>query len=157
MRTRFWSLALTTAVALSVLLAAPASAGSPVHHDSGSAKKEVSRVYFDDDICGPRANWTEFVVTWHWAYTERPNGSFNFMYIETGTYHSDFDDPTIPSVDGRFTGAEHATATAGDTFVHTVQWHDFLDGITIHEQLLFVQVGDEIRLDRHLIRVDGCP
>ena len=157
MFTRVRSAALVLALVGSALVAAPAAAAGPVYHSGNSGHKEVTRVYYDDDICGDRAGWTEYVTTWHWAYTERSEGVFNFMYIETGTYHADFDDPSIPSEDSQFTGAEHQTITGGGTHVWTVQWHDFPGTITIHEQFLFVQVGDDIRVDRYILRVDGCP
>lgn len=156
--TRLRTMALAIALTASMLNATSVAAtDSPILHDGGSGWKQVALVYFPDDICGTRAGWTEFVTTWHWAYTELADGAFNFLYVETGTYHTDFDDPTIPPEDSQFTGAEHATATMGDTLVHTAQWHDFPGTITIHEQLLFVQVGDEIQLDRYVLRVDGCP
>lgn len=155
---RFWSGAAAVAIVATLLSAAPvAAADSPVLHGGGSALKEVSREYFPDDICGPRAGWTEFVTTYHWGYTELPDGSFSFFYVETGTYHTDFDDPSIPPEDSQFTGAEHGSLTRGGTVVDTIQWHDFPGTITIHEQLLFVQVGDEVQLDRYTLRVDGCP
>jgi hypothetical protein len=155
---RFWSIAATLAVAATLLGAVPAvAADSPVLHDRGSARMEVTRLYFPDDICGPRGGWTEFVTTYHWGYTQRPDGAFNFSYVETGTYHTDFDDPSIPSYDSQFTGAEHGTITSGGAAIYTNQWHDFPGNITIHEQVLFVQVGDEVQLDRYTLRVDGCP
>lgn len=158
MRNRSRPIALALAVAAATLFVAPvAAAESPVAHSYFSGHKEVSRVYYPDDICGPRAGWTEYVVTWHAVITELSDGAFNWVYGETGTYHTDFDDPAIPSYDSQFTEAQHGTATAGDTEIFTIQFHDFPGTITIHEQLLFVQVGDEIQLDRYVLRVDGCP
>jgi hypothetical protein len=146
------------AVAGLALSAGPvAAAGGPVQHDGARAQKEVALEYFPDDICGPRAGWTQFVTTYQWKYDELPDGSFNFVYVETGTYHTDFDDPSIPSEDSQFTGAQHGTLTRGGTQIYTSQWHDFPGSITIHEQVLFVQVDDEIQLDRYILRVDGCP
>lgn len=150
-------MSLGLAIALSLVAPVPVSAATPVSHGWGGARHEVSSVYASDDICGPRAGWTQYVVTYQWKYTERPDGSFNFSYVETGTYHSDFDDPTIPSYDSQFTGAEHGTITRGGTQIYTNQWHDFPGSITIYEQTLFVQVGDEVKLDRYQLRVDGCP
>jgi hypothetical protein len=150
-------LSLGIAMVATILAAAPVAAASPVAHARFSAHRQVSTVYYPDDICGPRAGWTTYVLTYHWQSTERPDGSFNFSYIETGTYHTDFDDPTIPSYDSQFTGAQHGTLTRGGTQIFTFQWHDFPGSITIHEQMLFVQVGDEVKLDRDDLRVDGCP
>jgi hypothetical protein len=150
-------LTLGTALAVCILAAGPVVAASPVAHAGSSAHREVSTVYYPDDICGPRAGWTTAVVSYHWQYLERSDGSFNFSFVETGTYHTDFDDPTIPSYDSQFTGAQHGTVTRGSTQIFTSQWHDFPGSITIHEQMLFVQVGDEVKLDRDDLRVDGCP
>jgi hypothetical protein len=145
------------AAILVAFAAAPASAASRVLHDGDSAHRQVSTVYYPDDICGPRSGWTTYVTSFQWKYTERGDGSFNFVYLETGTYHTDFDDPTIPSYDSQFTGAQHGTVTRGGTAIFTSQWHDFPGTITIHEQIVFVQVGDQVKLNRDVLRVDGCP
>jgi hypothetical protein len=141
-----------------MLGAAPvAAAQSPVLHAGDSTHRQVDLVYLPDDICGPRSGWSEIVVTIQWKYLERQDGSFNFVYVETGTYHTDFDDPSIPSYDSQFTGAQHGTLTSGQTAISTNLWHDFPGSITIQEQIVFVQVGDEVLLDRDILRVDGCP
>ena len=145
------------AIVATALAAAPAAAASPVAHARTIVHREVSTEHHPDDICGPRAGWTTAVATYHFMYTELPDGSFNFSFVETGTYHTDFDDPTIPDYDSQFTGAQHGTVTRGGTQIYASQWHDFPGSITIHEQILFVQVGDEVRLDRYDLRVDGCP
>jgi hypothetical protein len=150
-------LGLGLALAASVLATGSVAAASPVGHARTGAHREVSTEYHPDDICGPRAGWTTTVVTFHWQYTELPGGRFNFSFVETGTYHTDFDDPSIPSYDSQFTGAQHGTVTRGGTEIYTSQWHDFPGSITIHEQVLFVQVGDEVKLDRDELRVEGCP
>jgi hypothetical protein len=151
-------MSLIGAVLALLLQAGPAAAGQgPVQHAGGSSHKVVDLTYHPDDICGPRSGWTETTVTSQWKYTELPDGSFNFVFVETGTYHTDFDDPAIPSYDSQFTGAEHGTITRGGTSIHTSQWHDFPGTITIFEQILFVQVGDVVKLDRDDLRVDGCP
>jgi hypothetical protein len=143
---------------IAIGFAAPAaSAASPVGHAGESVHREVSRIYWPDDICGPRAGWTEVVVTVQWKYIERPDGSFNFHFMETGTYHTDFDDPTIADYDSQFTLAEHGTVTPGGTAVVTSQWHDFPGSITIQERIVVVQVGDEVKVDRYVLYVDGCP
>jgi hypothetical protein len=126
-------------------------------HVRTSVHREVSTEYHSEDICGPRAGWTTAVGTTTWQYTELPDGSLNFSFVETGTYHTDFDDPSIPSYDSHFTGAQHGTITRGGTEIFTSQWRDFPGSITIHEQVLFVQVGDEVKIDRDELRVDGCP
>jgi hypothetical protein len=150
------SIAFGTALVLT-LLAAPTAAASPVLHAGESAHREASTVYYPDDICGPRSGWTDYIATFQWKYTERADGTFNFVYVENGTYHTDFDDPTIPSYDSQFTGTQHGTVTRGGTAIFTSQWHDFPGSITIREQIIFVQVGDEVRLDRDILVVDGCP
>jgi hypothetical protein len=145
------------ALVLWVFAVAPASAASPVLHAGDGAHRQADTVYYPDDICGPRSGWTDYVITFQWKYLERADGSFNFASVETGTYHTDFDDPTIPSYDSQFTESQHATVTPGGTWIYTRQAHDFPGSITIREQVVFVQVGDEVKLDRDILRVDGCP
>ncbi len=145
------------ALALWVIAVVPAAGASPVLHARDAAHREVSTVYYPDDICGPRAGWTTFVVTFHLSYVERPDGTWSFNYLETGTYHTDFDDPTIPSYDGQFTGPQHGTITPGGVETYNGEWHDFPGSITIHEHVVFVQVGDEVKIDRDDLRVEGCP
>ena len=157
MFTRIRPAALVLALAASALVAAPVAARSPVVTFRDSGHMEVARVYYDDDICGPRSGWTDYVVSWHAQLTEISDGVFNWVYGETGTYHTDFDDPSIPDYDSQFTEAQHGTMTMGNTGIFTVQFHDFPGTITIHEQYLFVRVGDQIKLDRYTLRVDGCP
>jgi hypothetical protein len=157
MVTRSRPLSLVLGLAGALMVATPAAAGSPVQHYRDSARAEVTTVYYDDDICGPRAGWTEYSVTWHVVYSERPDGSFNFVYGETGTYHTDFDDPSIPDYDSQFTEQQHGSVTAGGTTIWTAQFHDFPGTIRIYEQVVFVDVGGKIQVDRELLRVDGCP
>jgi hypothetical protein len=145
------------ALVLSVGPVGPVAAASPVLHAGSSVHREVELVYYPDDICGPRSGWSEVVTTVQWKYTERPDGTFNNVYVETGTYHTDFDDSTIPSYDSQFTGAQHATITRGGTQISTFEWHDFPGSITIREHVTFVQVRDEVRVDRDDLHVDGCP
>ena len=148
---------LILAIATVLLVAAPAAAAGPVTQWRDFGHKEVSRVYYPDDICGPRAGWTDYVVSWHFHLTEISEGVFNWVFGETGTYHVDFDDPSIPDLDSQFTEAQHGTVTKGGTETFTFQFHDFPGSIAIHEQYLFVRVGDEVKLDRYTLRVDGCP
>jgi hypothetical protein len=138
-------------------LAPMAAAASPVFHLRDSGHQEVSREYYPDDICGPRSGWTDYVVTWHVAITSLSDDTFNFVYGETGTYHTDFDDPSIPSYDSQFTEAQHGTATLGDTLVFTNQFHDYPGTIQIRSHITFVQVGDEIEVNRDAEYVSGCP
>jgi hypothetical protein len=150
-------LGLGAAIAITVLAAGSVAAASPVGHARAGAQRQVETIYYPDDICGPRSGWTTVTTTFRWSYIELSDGRFNFSYTETGTYHTDFDDPSIPSYDSQFTGAQHGTVTRGGTQIFTSTWHDFPGSITIREQILFVQVGDEVKIDRDDLLVEGCP
>ena len=66
---------------------AQAVAGTTVVHDQTHTET------FGDDICGPRANTTTFRVRTQVEHlTERADGTFNYAFMETGTYAVDFQD-----------------------------------------------------------------
>jgi hypothetical protein len=148
-----------TAIGLSAVLmmaASPVFAASPIVTDGASEHSEIRTVYFPDDICGPRAAWYTIEVTWHWHLTDLGDG-YSFVYTETGTYHVDFDDPRIEDIDSQFTEAFHETATRGGTIVSTEQFHDFPGTITIRVHVMVVEVDGELRVDRVVNDVEGCP
>lgn len=89
--------------------------------------------------------------------TERADGSFVFHYTETGTYHVDFVDPTIPDQDSQFTGSETVTLTPGGTFVDAYMWHDFPTGIKIWERYQLTEVDGTPVVERYILDVTGCP
>ena len=154
MRTR--STALGLALAGVTLLAAPVAAASPVTHTHDSAKKEVTTLYFPDDICGPRAGLTTFVETWRLHITDLGD-SVHFTAGETGWYTTDFDDPATEAYRAQYTEAVSFNVTRGGTVTFNLEFHDFPGDITIHEQMVFVEVDGTIRVDRLVLRVDGCP
>lgn len=154
MRTQ--SAALGLALAGVMLLAAPVSAASPVTHTRDSAQKEVYSVYFPDDICGPRAGWTTFVLTRVLHVTDLGD-SVHITAIDTGRYTTDFDDPAIDDYKSQFTEALHFNLTRGGTVTFNYEFHDFPGDITIQGQNVFVEVDGEVLVDREVFRVDGCP
>jgi hypothetical protein len=151
------SAAVAVAALATAVVAGPVAAASPVEHGGDIGHHVIKTEYFPDDICGPRSGWTTFDETFHLRYTQLPDGSYTFSHVETGTYHTDFDDPTIPSYDSQFTEADHGTVTPGETSIYTSEFHDFPGTITIREHIVFVQVGDEVRIDQDVLTVDGCP
>ena len=116
----------------------------------------VTTEYFPDDICGPRAGWTTSVSSYKLVVTDLGD-SFHATFTEHGTYFTDFDDPASEDYSSSFTGAFEFNLTRGGTTTLTNQWRDFPGTIRIHEHINFVQVGDDILVDRDELSVTGCP
>lgn len=154
MRTRWTPLGL--ALAGVMLVTAPVSAADPVTHVHESGKKEIHTEYFPDDICGPRAGWTTFVVTWRFHITDLGD-SLHVNAGETGRYTTDFDDPAIEDYKSQFTEAVSFNITRGGTVTFNLQFHDFPGDIKIHVKLVFVEVGGQVMVERDVLRVEGCP
>ena len=154
MRTRWIPLGL--ALAGVMLVAVPVSAANPVTHARESGKKEIHTEYFADDICGPRAGWTTFVVTWHFHVTDLGD-SVHVVYGETGRYTTDFDDPATEDYESQFTEAMSSNVTRGGTVTFNLQFHDFPGDIKIHVNVVFVEVDGQVMVERDVLRVDGCP
>lgn len=137
------------------VLAGPAMAAGPlIIHES--AKKEVTTLYFPDDICGPRAGWTTFVETWRFHATDLGD-SLHINAGETGWYTTDFDDPSIDDYRAQYTEAVAFNLTRGGTATFNSEYHDFPGDIRIHEQIVFHEVDGEVLVEREVFRVTGCP
>ena len=155
MRRRNLSIGLSVLVLL--MSAAPALGAGPPTHIRESGHKEVTTVYFPDDICGPRAGWTTFTETWQFHVVDLGD-SIHLIAPETGRYHTDFDDPSIEDVDAQWTETVSFQLTRGGTVVFSEQLHDFLGGdVRIHSQVVFVEVDGTVKVDRQIFRVEGCP
>lgn len=114
--------------------------------------------FFPDDICGSRASDVVFTIRTQVIHlTERDDGSFNFTFTETGTYHVDFLDPALADQDSQFTEAIHVTLTPGGTFVASVAFHDFPTGIRIWERFHLTEVDGRPVVERDIQKVTGCP
>jgi hypothetical protein len=150
------SAALGLALAGVMLLATPVSAASPVTHTRDSAQKEVYSVYFPDDVCGPRAGWSTFVLT-RVLHIVDMGDSVHLTAIDTGRYTTDFDDPAIEDYKSQFTEALHFNLTRGGTVTFNYEFHDFPGDITIRGQTVFVEHDGVVLVDREVFRVDGCP
>jgi hypothetical protein len=149
--------ALIGAVALLPAFVEPASAaGARPVITRESQHKFVKTLYFPDDICGPRAGWTTFVVTDHLVTTDLGD-SIHVVFEEHGTYSVDYDDLAIEDLTSQFTDAQHFNITRGGTVVYTEQFHDFPGTIRIKVHLVFVEVDGEVRVDRIVDSVTGCP
>jgi hypothetical protein len=147
--------AMAAVLITSFVSAGPAMAGRPtIVHES--AKKEVTTLYFPDDICGPRAGWTTFVETWRFHATDLGD-SLHINAGETGWYTTDFDDPSIEDYRAQYTEAVAFNLTRGGTATFTSQFHDFPGDIRIHEQIVFHEVDGEVLVEREVFRVTGCP
>ncbi|MDH4143337.1 MAG: hypothetical protein OEV61_12070 [Chloroflexota bacterium] len=118
--------------------------------------KEVSSQYYDDDICGDRAGWTTYTVTWRVHWVEFAD-SFHLSYTATGRYVTDFDDPAIEDYEGQFTASTHFNLTPGGTVTATEQFHDSPGSIQIKTHAVFTEVDGAVRVDRYSIDVTGCP
>jgi hypothetical protein len=148
--------AIGVALAWLLLAAGPVAAGGPVTHTRDSAQKETYSVYFPDDICGPRAGWTTFVLTRLLHITDLGD-SLHATAIDTGRYSTDFDDPAIEDYESQFTEALHFNLTRGGTTTFSYQFHDFPGDITIRGHTVFVEVEGLVKVDRESFVFDGCP
>lgn len=150
------SMGLATVLATLGLAANAGLAAAAVTHIHVSQRNVVTTEYFPDDICGPRAGWTTFVSSSKLVVTDLGD-SLHATFTEHGTYFTDFDDPAIEDYSSSFTGAFEFNLTPGGTTTLTNQWRDFPGTIRIHEHVNFVQVGDDILVNRDELSVTGCP
>ena len=150
------TMGLATLLATLGLTANAGLAAAAVTHTHTSERNVVSTEYFPDDICGPRAGWTTFTSSDKLVVTDLGD-SVHVTFTEHGTYVTDFDDPAIADYASSFTGAVQFNLTRGGTITLSNQWRDFPGTIQIHEHITFVQVGDDIRIDRDELTVTGCP
>ena len=119
---------------------------------------------FDGDICtelgdpASRVNTVVFTLRTETTHvTARPDGSFSFTFIETGTYTVDFEDPALADQTSQFTGTQHFTLTPGGTEVTSVTWHDFPTGLRIWVRFHATVVNGEPVVERKIQKVTGCP
>ena len=133
-----------------------ANAGAPTRMKEIIHKFTHTEV-FSDDICGDRSSVDTFTVTSRFIATEFEDGTFNVVYGETGTYTTDFDDPSIDDHTSKFTEAGHVRLTKGGTFVWTEQFHDFPGTIQIRSRVVLVEVDGELKVNREVLSVTGCP
>lgn len=150
--------AITAALLLPASDVAPAAQASPVERftfvEHGATKTE----FFPDDICGPRASTTTFTArTQQMQVLERPDGTWLYHEVAVVTYTSDYVDPALPDLTGTLTEVNHFTLTPGETFVGTVTFHDFAGDVKIFERHHVTMVGDEIVIQRDLLKFQGCP
>jgi hypothetical protein len=61
-------------------------------------------------------------------------------------------------VSGQFTEVESVDLTRGETFIHTVSFHDFLGrDVRIFVRLHLTVVDGTPVVDRDILKVTGCP
>ncbi len=89
--------------------------------------------------------------------TEHQDGTFNFHFTETGTYHVDFVDPALSDQDSQFAGSIHHVITRGGADVISLTWHDFPAGLKSWEQFHLTVVDGDVVAFRDVLRVTGCP
>jgi len=114
--------------------------------------------FYGSDICGPRAVYETYTIKTAVTHaTEHPDGSFNFVFAGTATYHDDFVDPTLADVDSQSTTAFHMSLTPGGTETTNLQFHDFPGDVRITEHLTLTVVNGNVVVDRDVFEVTGCP
>ena len=132
----------------------PAFAASTIV-TQGSTRTES----FPDDICGPRAStvtWTETIA--QSQLVERADGSFSYRDVTVVTYVVDFVDPALADYPGRDVEVNHYILTPGDNnFIVTNTFHDFGGDLKIWERRNLKVVGDDVLVDRFLLKATGCP
>ena len=145
------------ALMLSSLAAVPvAAAADSVDHVRDGRHHEIRTVYYPDDICGPRSGWTTYDVTWQVRITDFGD-TYHVSYVETGTYETDFDNPTIDDYSSQFTEAAQVSLTKGGVAVTTNMFHDFPGSIMIRTRLVLVEKDGTVLVDRDVFDVSGCP
>jgi hypothetical protein len=141
-----------------IALATPAHAARPLEKPTLVIHGDTFSVFFPDDICGPRASTTTFTFRTQVLHgAERPDGTYNFHFTDTGTYHVDFVDPALQDQDSQFTETSHHVRTRGETEVLRGAFHDFPTGIRIWERFHATAVDGVIIVDREIVKVTGCP
>ena len=144
--------------AATLMVGGPAAADNLVNARTVVAHNTQETVDFDDDICGPRANTTTFFRKIEQVrFAERADGSFSYRDVAVVTYVSDYVDPALPTLTGRLTEVNHFILTPGETFVGTVTFHDFLGDIRIFFRAHVTVVDGEVKVDRTVNKVTGCP
>lgn len=114
---------------------------------------------FSDDICGLRAGsvtWTYTVAQSH--LVERTDGTFAYRDVSVTTYVVDFDDPALADYSGRSAEVNNYILTPGENrFIATNTFHDFGGELKIWERLNLKVAGDDVLVDRFLLKATGCP
>ncbi len=137
--------------------------GTPAHAEAPPGSTNVQHDvthsgYFDGDICGPWANlttWTAKVT--QQQFLERRDGSWAYREVAVVTYTSDYDDPTLPDLEGRLTEVNHYNLTPGDTFIASEPFHDFFGDVKIWWKYHLTVVDGEPIVERFVVEWTGCP
>jgi hypothetical protein len=141
-------------LAVMLVAASPTSAATAYtlisHGDTGTA-------YYGEDICGARASWVTTAFRTTVDHLTQRGDYFTFHFLETGTYHVDFDDPNLADQDSQFSGSSTVTLTAGQTVVVANTWHDFPTGLKIWERYQLTVVDGQAVVERYVLKVTGCP
>ena len=153
--TKIGRLVIATAASLAALAGiGPTSAANGYtlvsHGDTGSA-------YYASDICGARASWVTTTLRTTVDHVTQRGDSFVFHYLETGTYHVDFDDPSLADQDSQFTGSSTVALTPGQAVVVANTWHDFPTGLMIWERFHLTLVDGQPVIEKYVLKVTGCP
>jgi len=149
-------LSATATLSLAFLLAVglPTRAASSytlvAHGETGSA-------YYGSDICGDRASWVTTALRTTVDHLTQRGDTFAFHYTETGTYHVDFDDPSLADQDSQFTGSSTVAVTLGQDVVVANTWHDFPTGLKIWERYHLTLVDGQPVIEKYVLKVTGCP
>jgi hypothetical protein len=140
------------------LTAAPAAAAPPPPPSTVVVHDGSFTVDFPGDICGTRANTTTFTVTMNQTHvTSMPGGGFQFHEVAVLTYVSDYDDPALPTLEGRTTQVSHFTLTDGEAFSGTIIFKNFLGDIRVFQRFHVTSVDSQAVVMFDVVRVTGCP
>jgi hypothetical protein len=145
-------------LAIPILAVAPPATADPAVVSNDIQHNQTETRYFDNDVCGPRANWTTFTRTLEkQRLVIRPDGTWNFQYTGVVTYVSDYDDPALPDLSGRLTEVGNFNLTPGETYVQTETFHDFYGDIQIRVKYHLTVVDGQPVVERATESVTGCP
>ena len=144
---------ITTAIGAGAAIAAP-----PEQNFTTVVRGTTYTQFFPDDICGPRAAYVTFTfrpTVFH--LTQRQDGSLVFTGTDGGTYHSDFVDPTLKDLDGQFRSTVNEVVTRSGNEIVTFSLHDFMDGIKVWNRFHGTFANGEVKVEREVTKVTGCP
>ena len=143
----------TTTIGPGSAIAAP-----PEQNYTTVVRGDTYTEFFADDICGPRAAYVTFTfrpTVFH--LTQRRDGSLIFTGTDGGTYHVDFVDPSLKDLDGQFRSTVSEVVTRNGNEIVTWTLHDFTGGIKVWNRFHGTFANGEVKVEREVTKVTGCP
>lgn len=144
---------LATALAITLVLATPASAPAAVDQYRDSAHHQIDTEH-NFNICGELATFT-FDVTWR-AHAVDNGTTLQGAFSESFKYTLVFDDPSLGTWTGHGTGSDHFVATPSGTISHEI-FNSKEGPVKIIEHFqLHTDADGNVTVDRAFYRVVGC-